>query len=145
MLFPVPASPGPADVTHNVAYESSPSVPPRLKVALRVLTPRKKLVAGRIVELSGCVGDLKGMVSHAVRFYFTVALTGITAFAAVRCSLSLVEPAQTNCKPAKIAIIATTVLSLAAGILRASRHPNTMPGTPPASSCARTGMFIEPK
>src|SRR5690349_19885341 len=61
-------------------------------------------------------------IAITVLFYWPFdvsACTVIVELVAVCFSVSLREPAHTNCSPAKIAIIVTAVLSLAAGILRA--------------------------
>ena len=53
-------------------------------------------------------------------------------------------PFQINCNPAKIATAATTAFNLRAGTTRATAHPSSTPGTPPASNCASTVIFIAP-
>ena len=53
-------------------------------------------------------------------------------------------PDQTNCKPARIAIVATTVFNFWAGTLRASKQPRTTPGMPPPSNCNKIGVLMEP-
>jgi len=49
-------------------------------------------------------------------------------------------PVHTSCNPARMATMARAVLSLFVGILLASKHPSTTPGTPPRRSSKSIGM-----
>src|SRR5215831_7345068 len=88
---------------------------------------------------SDCPNELSAAYSLDACFLFYLpfdvsACTVAAGPVAVYFSASLREPAHINCSPARIAIMATTVLSLAAGMRRASTQPSTTPGTPPARS-----------
>src|SRR6266568_5348438 len=73
------------------------------------------------------------------------ACTASLAAAFVRFATNVLAPDHTSCRPAQMATAATTAFSLRAGTFRASKHPRTTPGTPPASTSSKMGVLIEPK
>src|SRR5262249_25582109 len=70
-------------------------------------------------------------------------VANLSAFAA-RSGEMVRTPDHTSCKPAQMAIKATTVLSFCAGTRLANKQPSTTPGTPPVRNSSRTGALMEP-
>src|SRR5258708_16015015 len=122
------------------------SAPPAPSTRVSASSPKKSiwpLALKLILPPSADFGRIIDRRNQRLRVCGEVC-AAIFADPAARLANRVLAPFQISCTPAKIAIAATTALSLRAGTTRAKAHPRSTPGTPPARSCTSTGVLITP-